>query len=75
MKGDMGMALTMLGSASTSGSMDTILGVATTVLQWFVTSMVTLLNFITDNPVVLVLFMIFLVGSAVGMLMRIWKSV
>ncbi|MCI8416120.1 MAG: hypothetical protein HFI33_01250 [Lachnospiraceae bacterium] len=71
----------MLGSVAASaggggtGAMDNILSVATDVLAWFITSMGTLIKFITDNPVVLVLFMIFLVGSAVGMLMRLWKSV
>lgn len=60
---------------SSSGSMSGILETATTVLTWFITSMGTLLKFIIDNPVILVLFMIFMVGAAIGMLMRIWKSV
>lgn len=57
------------------GSMSSILETATTVLTWFITSMGSLLGFIIDNPVILVLFMIFMVGAAIGMLMRIWKSV
>lgn len=62
-------------TSSSSGSMSGILETATTVLTWFITSMGTLLKFIIDNPVILVLFMIFMVGAAIGMLMRIWKSV
>lgn len=63
------------GGASSSSSMSGILETATTVLTWFITSMGSLLSFIIDNPVILVLFMIFMVGAAIGMLMRIWKSV
>lgn len=63
------------GGASSSSSMSGILETATTVLTWFISSMGSLLSFIIDNPVILVLFMIFMVGAAIGMLMRIWKSV
>ena len=59
-------------AGSTSG-MSTILSEATEVLTWFITSMGSLITFIQANPVILVLFMVALVGSAVGMLMRIWK--
>lgn len=60
---------------TTGSGMSGILSQATEVLTWFITSMGSLLTFITDHPVILVLFMVFLVGSVVGMLMRIWKSV
>lgn len=60
---------------STPSSMTSILQTATEVLQWFTTSMASILTFITDNPVVLLGFMIFIVGAAVSMLLRIWKSV
>lgn len=60
---------------TTTSGMTSILTQATEVLTWFITSMGSLLTFITEHPVILVLFMVFLVGSAVGMLMRIWKSV
>lgn len=59
---------------STSG-MTAILTEATEVLTWFITSMGSLITFITANPVILVMFMVFLVGAVVAMLMRIWKSV
>lgn len=61
--------------SSTPSSMSGILTTATEVLTWLITSMTSVLTFITSNPVVLVVFMVFLSGAAVGMLMRIWKSV
>lgn len=69
------MPILLTASADTGGSMSGILSTATQVLQWFITSMGTVLGFVINNPVVLILFMIFLVGAAVGMLMRLWKSV
>ena len=59
--------------AGSTSVMSTILSEATEVLTWFITSMGSLITFIQANPVILVLFMVALVGSAVGMLMRIWK--
>lgn len=67
----MGMLLT---SSSTAGSLSNILESATALLSWFVTSMKTILDFIVANPVCLLLFLILIVGSAVGMLFRIWHS-
>lgn len=61
--------------ATASNTMTGILSQATEVLTWFITSMGSVLTFITENPVVLVMFMVFLVGAVVAMLMRIWKSV
>lgn len=62
------------GGSTSSGSLTAILEAATQLLTWFVTSMGSFLNFVTSNPVVLMMFLILLVGSAVGMLMRIWHS-
>lgn len=67
----MGMLLT---SSSTAGSLSNILESATALLSWFVASMKTILDFIVANPVCLLLFLILIVGSAVGMLFRIWHS-
>ncbi len=67
--------MTALASAgATSGDLSSILEAATTLLTWFITSMGSFLKFVTDNPVVLMMFLILLVGSAVAMLMRIWHS-
>ena len=51
-----------------------ILSAATELLTWFITSMGSLLTFITSNPAILLLFLIMIVGSAVGMLFRIWHN-
>lgn len=59
---------------STAGSLTNILSSATELLTWFITSMGNILNFITSNPVCLMMFLILIVGSAVGMLFRIWHS-
>lgn len=64
---------TFAGSAD-SGSLTSILSAATQLLGWFITSMGDVLGFITSNPVVLLMFLILMVGSAVAMLMRIWHS-
>ena len=56
-----------LGSASTppdNGTLAGLLQSATQVLTWFITSMGSILDFILDNPAVLLLFLILLVGAA-----------
>lgn len=67
--------LPVIVGTTSSNTMSGILSQATEVLTWFITSMGSVLTFITENPVVLVMFMVFLVGAVVAMLMRIWKSV
>lgn len=61
-------------TSGSTGSLSDILSAATEMLTWFVTSMGSILTFITGHPIVLVMFLILLCGAAVGMLMRIWKS-
>ena len=64
----------LLAASSGTGSLANILESATTMLTWFLTSMKSILGFIVENPVCLMLFLILIVGSAVGMLFRIWHS-
>lgn len=52
-----------------------LLNMATELLTWLVTSMTSLINFITDNPIILMMMLITLVGLVVGYLFRIWHSV
>lgn len=52
-----------------------ILSMGTELMTWVITQMGALLTFITSNPVILVYFIIAIVGFAVGLLMRIWRSV
>lgn len=52
-----------------------ILELATELLTWLITSMTSLIGFITDNPIILMMMLITLVGLVVGYLFRIWHSV
>ena len=56
------------------GSFEALTESATEMLTWFISSMGDLLGFILDQPAILMMFMILLVGSAVGMLFRVWHS-
>ena len=57
-----------------NGTLAGLLQSATQVLTWFITSMGSVLDFVLENPAVLMLFLILLVGAAVGMLFRVWHS-
>lgn len=59
---------------ASSGSLTDLLSAATEMFTWFITSMGSLITFITSNPIILVMFLILLCGAVVGMFMRIWKS-
>ena len=66
-----------LGSTPTppdNGTLSGLLESATDVLTWFITSMGSILDFVLDNPAVLMLFLVLLVGAAVGILFRVWHS-
>ncbi len=65
-------------AASGGGDASTItgiLGMATEVVKWLVTSMGEILKFVTTNPIILLMAIIMLAGLVVGMLFRIWHSV
>lgn len=57
-----------------AGSFEALTDAATEMLTWFISSMGDLLAFILDQPAILMMFMILLVGSVVGMLFRVWHS-
>lgn len=62
-------------SGSTSpGDLGSILSAATQLVTWLITSIGSFLDFIIDNPVILVLFLMMLCSFAVGLLFRIWRS-
>ena len=52
-----------------------ILDMTGTLVTWIITQMGNWLGFITDNPIVLILFLIFLAGTGLAFLLRVWKSV
>ena len=67
------MPVMALSEATTSG-FTPLLESATEMLQWFIKSMGSLLTFILNQPAILMMFMILLVGSVVAMLFRVWHS-
>lgn len=52
-----------------------ILSMATELLEWLITSMGSIITFISGNPIIFLMCVVMLVGLAVGMLFRIWHSV
>lgn len=62
------------GDPPAPGSLTALLKAATELLTWFITSMGSLITFILNQPAILMMFLILLVGSVVAMLFRIWHS-
>lgn len=60
---------------SDASTISGILKMATEVVTWLVTAMTSILKFVTDNPIILLMAIIMLAGLVVGMLFRIWHSV
>ena len=63
-----------LSGAAEVGDLTDLLGAATEMFTWFITSMGSLVTFIVGHPIILVMFLVLLSGAVVGMFMRIWKS-
>lgn len=57
-----------------AGTLAALLKAGTELLTWFISSMGKVLTFILDQPAILMMFLILLVGSVVGMLFRVWHS-
>lgn len=58
-----------------ASTMSGLLSMGTEVVTWLVTQMGAYLNFITENPIILLGAIIMIAGLGVGMLFRIWHSV
>lgn len=52
-----------------------LLEIASELLTWLISSMGSLVTFITGNPIILLMMVITLVGLVAGYLFRIWHSV
>ena len=52
-----------------------LLEIATELLTWLITSMTSLITFITGHPIILMMMVFTLVGLVAGYLFRIWHSV
>lgn len=64
----------MEGDATTS-TMAALLQSATEVLTWLITGMGSIVTFVVDNPLILMMFMVFLAGTAVAFFLRLFHSV
>lgn len=64
-------ALIQFTSETPSADISTFTGWATSMLQWFITSMTTILNFFLSHPIVLVGLVMSLIVAAIGMLRHI----
>lgn len=60
--------------ASEAGTISGLLKMATELLTWLITSMGSVITFITSNPIILIMLLVSLCGLVVGMLFRIWHS-
>ena len=58
-----------------TNSFSNVTNLATELLNWLITSMGSILTFIRGNAEIMVWFIVAIVGLAVGMLIRIWRSV
>ena len=61
-------------TTSDASSIDGLLELATKLGTWLISSATSWLGFVTDNPIVLIGFMLTLAGAGIGFLIRIWKS-
>lgn len=67
-------ALLTEGSTTLANTLPDLLASATKIVTWMIASMGSYLSFVTSNPVVLILFLMLIAGSAIGFLFRIWHS-
>ena len=61
--------------ATSASTMSGLLALATELVTWLITTMGSYLDFITEHPIILIMFIIMIAGLGVGMLFRIWHSV
>ena len=64
-----------MGDTPAATSFTALLSSATDVLTWIITSMGSIVTFVVDNPLILMMFMVFLAGTAVAFFLRLFHSV
>lgn len=64
----------MLLAVSETG-MGTLLSTFTQVFTWFITQITTLVSTVIDNPLLLLMTAVLMVGAAIGIFVRLLKSV
>ena len=62
------------GDPPAAGTLAALLEAATELLTWFISSMGKMLTFILNQPAILMMFLVLLVGTVVAMLFRVWHS-
>ena len=66
--------MNMLAAAETTG-MGSLLSSFSSVFTWFITQIKTLVTTVVDNPLLLLMTAVLMVGAAIGMFVRLLKSV
>lgn len=66
--------MNMLAAAETTG-MGSLLATFSSVFTWFITQIKTLVTTVVDNPLLLLMTAVLMVGAAIGMFVRLLKSV
>lgn len=67
--------LTFLASSGGgSGSISDITTLGTSLVTWIVSTMTTLIGFITSNDVMMVLFVMVIISFAIGVMRRLWRT-
>lgn len=59
-------------AADANTDLTNVLSMATQLSNWFISTMVSIIGFIVDNPIVLVYFLAGLFFTAIGGLMALW---
>lgn len=67
--------MNMLAATSETTGMGALLTTFTSVFTWFITQIKTLVSTVVDNPLLLLMTAVLMVGAAVGMFVRLLKSV
>lgn len=63
------------GSGGGDGSMSGLLSTFTQVFTWFITQIGTLVTTVIDNPLLMLMTSILMCGAAIGLFVRLMKSV
>lgn len=65
----------LAGAGETGGTMASLLSTFTEVFTWFMTQIGTLVNTVIDNPLLMLMTAVLMVGAAIGIFTRLLKSV
>lgn len=69
------MSMLVISGSTTGGSMSGLLSTFTQVFSWFITQIGTLVTTVIDNPLLMLMTSILMCGAAIGLFVRLLKSV